>query len=65
MIEIGQISSSRFASLTDSSQATAIADLNSLVDEGLVIRRSAGKNIRYVLDPSNTSLFQVPIENNN
>jgi len=64
MIEIGQISSSRFASLTDSSQATAIADLNTLVDEGIVIRRGAGKNTRYVLDHSYASLSLVSTENN-
>lgn len=51
MIDIGKISSSRFASLTESSQATAISDLNALVDQGLVIREGAGRNTRYRLSP--------------
>jgi Fic family protein len=51
MIDIGKISSSRFARLTESSQATAIADLNSLVEQGLAVREGAGKNTRYRLSP--------------
>jgi Fic family protein len=49
MIDIGKISSSRFARLTDSSQATAIADLNSLIERGFAVREGAGKNTRYNL----------------
>ncbi len=49
MIDIGKISSSRFARLTDSSQATAISDLNSLIEQGLAVREGAGKNTRYSL----------------
>lgn len=51
MIDIGRVSSSRFARLTSSSQATALADLNSLVEEGLAVREGAGKNTRYRLSP--------------
>ncbi len=51
MIDIGRISSSRYASLTESSQPTALADLNSLVDVGLAVKEGAGKNTRYRLSP--------------
>lgn len=49
MVDIGRISSSRFARLTESSQATALADLNSLVERGLVVKEGAGKSTRYRL----------------
>lgn len=49
MIDIGKISSSRFARLTDSSQATAISDLNSLIMAGWAVKEGAGKNTRYKL----------------
>ena len=51
MIDIGRISSSRFARLTDSSQATAISDLNALIEKGLAVKEGAGKNTRYRLNP--------------
>lgn len=51
MIDIGRISSSRFARLTETSQPTALADLNSLVDQGLAVKEGAGKNTRYRLSP--------------
>jgi Fic family protein len=51
MVDIGQLSSSRYARLTESSQATALADLTSLLAGGLVVRRGAGKNTRYRLSP--------------
>jgi Fic family protein len=49
MIDIGKISSSRFARLTDISQPTAISDLNFLIEQGLVVKEGAGKNTRYTL----------------
>ncbi|MCK4827977.1 Fic family protein [bacterium] len=52
MVDIGQISTSRYARLTDSSQNTALTDLNPLVELGLVNRIGGGKNTRYILDPS-------------
>lgn len=52
MIDIGRISSSRFARLTESSQPTALADLNSLVDQDLAVKEGAGKNTRYRLSPA-------------
>lgn len=52
MIDIGRISSSKFARLTESSQPTALADLTSLVDQGLAVKEGAGKNTRYRLSPS-------------
>jgi len=51
MIEIGKISSSQFARMTESSQPTAISDLNKLTERGLVVRTGAGKNTRYSLSP--------------
>jgi Fic family protein len=51
MMDIGRLSSSRFARLTESSQATALSDLHSLVEHGLVIKEGAGKNTRYRLQP--------------
>ncbi len=51
MMDIGRIASSRFARLTESSQATAISDLNSLVEQGLAVREGAGRNTRYRLSP--------------
>jgi Fic family protein len=51
MVDIGRISSSRFARLTESSQTTAIADLNSLVEQGLAVKEGAGRNTRYRLHP--------------
>ena len=52
MIGIGGISTSRFARLTESSQTTALADLNSLVKQGLAVKTGAGKNTRYRLSPT-------------
>ena len=49
MTDIGQISTSRYASLTASSQPTALADLKSMVDQGLATRVGAGKKTRYML----------------
>jgi Fic family protein len=57
MINIGRLSSSRYARLTESSQATALVDLNSLVEMGLARKEGAGKNTRYGINP--TLLEQV------
>jgi len=51
MTDIGRISSSSYAPLTGSSQATALHDLNALVEMGVVIREGAGKNTRYRIAP--------------
>lgn len=51
MVDIGPLSSSVYARLTKSSQATALADLSQMVDRGLAIRDGAGRNTRYRLDP--------------
>lgn len=51
LLDIGRITSSRYASLTECSQATAVADLNALVEDGIVIRRGAGRNTRYLINP--------------
>jgi Fic family protein len=52
MIDIGQVSSSDYARLTRSSQATALSDLNTLLRVGVVLRDGAGKNTRYRISPS-------------
>jgi Fic family protein len=47
MRDIGLLSSSRYATLTDTSQATALADLGEMLKAGLVARQGAGPNTRY------------------
>jgi Fic family protein len=47
MRDIGPLSSSRFAALTDTSQATALTDLGEMLKAGLVARQGAGRNTRY------------------
>jgi Fic family protein len=47
MQDIGPLSSSRYAGLTDTSQATALTDLAELLKAGLVRREGAGRNTRY------------------
>ncbi len=49
MSVIGAISTSRYADLTDSSQATALSDLSALVEAGYVMRLGSGKMTRYDL----------------
>ena len=51
MMDIGRLLSSRFARLTEGSQVTALSDLHSLVEHGLVTKEGAGKNTRYRLQP--------------
>jgi Fic family protein len=51
MIDIGPLSTSVYARLTRSSQATALADLSQLLSLELVTRAGAGRNTRYVLHP--------------
>lgn len=52
LYDIDRIISSRCASLTACSQATAAADLNALVEDNVIIRRGAGINTRYLINPS-------------
>lgn len=47
MMTIGPVSTSNYARLTNSSQATALADLNTLVERKLAVREGAGRNTRY------------------
>jgi Fic family protein len=47
MLDIGPISSSAYAALTETSQSTAITDLNMLVKQGMCLRQGTGKNTRY------------------
>ncbi|MCH7699781.1 MAG: Fic family protein [Chloroflexi bacterium] len=49
MSVIGPISTSRYATLTESSQATALSDLGALVEAGYVMRLGSGKLTRYDL----------------
>lgn len=50
MLDIGPISSSRYARLTRSSQSSAVADLTDLLKDGVVKRLGAGKTTRYDLE---------------
>ena len=52
MLTIGPISSSRYAHLTGTSQATALSDLNELSAKGLAARHGAGRSTRYELTQS-------------
>lgn len=47
MMRIGSISTSHYARLTKTAQATALNDLNVLVEKQLVVREGAGRNTRY------------------
>lgn len=51
MTNIGAISTSHYARLTKSSQATALADLALLIEKGVAERVGSGKNTRYRLHP--------------
>ncbi len=51
MLDVGPLSTSVYARLTKSSQATALADLMSLVSHSAVVRDGAGRNTRYGLNP--------------
>lgn len=46
---IGPISTSHYARLTGTSQATALSDLNDLVERGHAVREGAGRSTRYKL----------------
>ncbi len=52
MIDFGPISSSAYAALTETSQSTAIADLNLLVKMGMCERVGTGKRTRYEISKS-------------
>jgi len=47
MMSIGPLSTAHYARLTGSSQATALADLNVLVEKEIARREGAGRNTRY------------------
>ncbi|OGO50060.1 MAG: hypothetical protein A2148_06065 [Chloroflexi bacterium RBG_16_68_14] len=51
MTSLGPVSTSHYARLTKSSQATALSDLNMLVQKQLVAREGAGRNTRYRVYP--------------
>lgn len=52
MTGIGALSTSHYAKITESSQATALTDLTALVDLDIVARLGAGKSTRYALSES-------------
>ncbi len=52
MATIRPISTSHYARLTDASQATALSDLNELVEKGFADRVGAGRSTRYRLSQS-------------
>lgn len=49
MTVIGPVSTSHYAKLTGSSQATALSDVSALVDRGIVARQGSGRGTRYRL----------------
>lgn len=51
MTSLGPVSTSHYARLTKSSQATALSDLNVLLEKKLVAREGAGRNTRYRVQP--------------
>jgi Fic family protein len=51
MLDIGPLSTSVYARLTQSSPATALADLTSLVNYSAAVREGAGRSTRYGLHP--------------
>jgi Fic family protein len=52
MATIRPISTSHYARLTGTSQATALSDLSELVERGLAVREGAGRSTRYTLSQS-------------
>ncbi len=51
MLDIGPISSSVYARLTKSSQSSAWADLGGMLEAEVAVRRGAGRNTRYTVNP--------------
>jgi Fic family protein len=51
MLDVGPLSTSVYARLARSSQATALADLMALVAHSVVVREGAGRKTRYALSP--------------
>lgn len=51
MVDIGPLSTSLYARLTNSSQSSALADLTDMANDGIVIRVGAGKGTRYRPNP--------------
>lgn len=58
MLDIGPISSSRYARLTQSSQATAQSDLAYLAERNLATRQGAGKSTRYIVGPRAAEIIE-------
>ena len=51
MLDVGPVSSTAYARMTASSQATALTDLTEMVDKTVAERVGAGRNTRYRLHP--------------
>lgn len=51
MLDVGPVSSTAYARMTASSQATALTDLTEMIDEQVAERVGAGRNTRYRLHP--------------
>ncbi len=62
MLDIGPISSSKYAKLNHSSQSSAISDLSNLLRDGVVKRIGAGKTTRYDWDDDLRSAVELAIE---
>ncbi len=51
MLDIGPISSSQYARMTESSQSSALADLLEMTKVGVALKTGAGRSTRYTLSP--------------
>jgi Fic family protein len=55
MLDTGALSSSRYAALAKTSQATALADLGEMLKAGLIVREGSGPTTRYRLARGNAN----------
>ncbi len=58
LLELGQLSSSQYAEVTDCAQPTAFSDLNALSERGVVLRLGRGKATRYELTPEVRTMLE-------
>ena len=58
LLEVGSVTTSQYAVVTDCSQPTALADLNDLSDAGLVTRSGRGRATRYELATMTRALME-------
>ncbi len=59
ILEVGPLTTSRYALVTSCSQPTALVDLNDLCDAGLVIRQGRGRATHYQLAAATRALMET------